>query len=78
MAGYTIYILFGFIVGAAMMSIVLAWFAAQHNPRIDTKDKFVAYYSPKTDNDDAELYVPKYKKLISGPMAEDMYRWLTK
>lgn len=44
-------------------------------------DYFKVYYTRDPSRDDIfeyKLEVPKYGRVIGGPMAKDIYKWLTK
>ena len=63
------------IIFAALVSI------AHSIERGGAEDYFKVYYTRDSSRDDIfeyKLEVPKYGRIIGGPMAKDIYRWLTK
>jgi len=65
---------FLFAVVIAVIAIVIANDAACN--KNDCDDKFQLYYS-KGEGMNSRLWNNKYKKVIRGPMADDIYKWLT-
>lgn len=64
--------LFAVIIG--VIAIVIANDAACN--KNDCDDKFQLYYS-KGEGMNSRLWNDEYKKVIRGPMADDIYKWLT-
>lgn len=71
-----IYFVMGFLfaVVVAVMAIVIANDASCS--KNDCDDKFQLYYS-KGEGMNSRLWNNEYKKVIRGPMADDIYKWLT-
>lgn len=64
----------GFIFGFLFLVILAVLF---NDDAFKPKDKFTVSFRRGEDPFGSVLYTPKYDKRIEGPMAEDIYCWLT-
>lgn len=64
----------GFIFGFLSLVILAVLF---NDDAFKPKDKFTVSFRRGEDPFGSVLYTPKYDKRIEGPMAEDIYSWLT-
>lgn len=69
-----------FVMGFLFAAVVAIWAIVVANDatcsKNDCDDKFQVYYS-KGEGMNSRLWNDEYKKVIRGPMADDIYKWLT-
>lgn len=70
------YFVYGFIT-AIVLSVLLIKVAHNSDEKL-ADDCFKLYFYKSTITSEAKLYNPKYKTHLRGPMADDIYIWLTK
>lgn len=69
-----IWFIVGFIFGVIVLMILAVLF---NDDAFRPKDKFTVSFTQGSEPLYSMLYTPKYDHTVKGPMAEDIYIWLT-